>query len=264
MSSIITTWRNRACACMAVILLAGCAVTERIKSDMAVHEAENAYAARDYVAAAEAYRRSAEAGGGYSQYMLSWMYAEGKGVKRDQAEAEQWMRKAADSGYPAANFTMGVRSLGGVGEKRNPQAAAAYMLKAAEGEDEVAMFYLGLLHVYGTGVAADAGEALRWFRMAKAHGYPVQPLLLTEEGVAAQVKAKPRAVLGDARKPQDRKALVREIQGQLNRLGYPVGKPDGVAGSKTRAAIEAFQRAQGMKVNGRTDNELLEALKRAK
>ena len=249
---------------MAVFVLAGCAVTERIKSDMAVHDAENAYAAKDYVSAAEAYRRSAEAGGGYGQYMLSWMYAEGRGVKRDKAEADQWMRKAADSGYPAANFTMGVRSLGGVGEKRNAQAAAAYMRKAAEGEDEVAMFYLGLFHIYGTGVAADSTEALRWFRMAKAHGYPVHPLLLTEEGVGAQVKAKSRAGFAEVRKQQDRKALVRDIQGQLNRLGYQVGKPDGVAGGKTRAAIEAFQRAKGLKVNGKTDNELLEALKRAK
>ena len=264
MSSAITTWRNRACACMAVVLLAGCAITDRIKSDMAVRDAENAYAANDYVAATEAYRRSADAGGGYGQYMLSWMYAEGKGVKRDKAEADRWMRKAADSGYPAANFTLGIRSLGGVGEKRNPQAAAAYLLKAAEGEDAVAMFYLGLLHVYGTGVPADATEALRWFRMAKAHGYPVQPSLLTEEGVVAQGKIKPRAAVAGARQPLDRKALVRDIQGQLNRLGYPVGKPDGVAGGKTREAIKAFQRAQGMKVNGKTDNELLEALKQVK
>lgn len=249
---------------MAVVLLAGCAVAERIKSDMAVHDAENAYASKDYVTAAEAYRRSAEAGGGYGQYMLSWMYAEGKGVKRDQAEADQWMRKAADSGYPAANFTMGIRSLGGVGEKPNPQAGAAYLRKAAAGEDEVAMFYLGLLHIYGTGVAADASEALRWFRMAKAHGYPVQAELLTEEGVAAQMKAKPRAAAAEVRQPQDTKAMVRDVQGQLNRLGYPVGKPDGVAGGKTRAAIEAFQRAQGMKVDGKADNALLEALKRAK
>ena len=65
----------------------------------------------------------------------------------------------------------------------------------------------------GAGFGADTGEFL-------------------EKG-----KIKPRAAVAGARQSLDRKALVRDIQGQLNRLGYPVGKPD---------------------------NELLEALKRAK
>ena len=82
------------------------------------------------------------------------------------------MHVAAASGYPAANFTLGIRYLTGVGEKREPKQAAAYLMKAAEAEDDVAMFYVGLLHLYGTGVPADATEALRWFRLAKANGYP--------------------------------------------------------------------------------------------
>ncbi len=266
MSSAIIKWRNLACTCMAIVLLSACAVVDRIKSDMAIRDAESAYAAKDYATAAEAYRHSADVGSGYGQYMLSWMYAEGKGVKRDKAEADRWMHKAAESGYPAANFTMGVRSLGGVGEKRNSQAGAAYLLKAAQGEDEIAMFYLGLLHMYGTGVTADTTEALRWFRMAKAHGYPVHPVLLTEEGVIAQAKVKPKAKPGltEVRKQQDKKSVIREIQSELNRLGYAVGKPDGMAGSKTRSAVQAFQRAQGMKLDGKLNDGLLEALKQAK
>lgn len=264
MSSTFATWSSRFALCVATFLFAGCAVTERIKSDMAIQNAEQAYAAKDYAVAAEAYRRSAESGGGYGQYMLSWMYADGKGVKRDREEADRWMRKAADSGYPAANFTMAIRHLSGVGEKRNPQAGAAYLLKAAEGEDDVAMFYLGLLHLYGTGVAANPTEALRWFRMAKAHGYPVRPALLTEEGVAAQMKAKPRTSSAGGSKQQEQKLLLMDIQRQLSRLGYKVGRPDGMGGAKTRAAIEAFQRSQGMKVDGKPDYDLLDALKRAK
>ena len=65
----------------------------------------------------------------------------------------------------------------------------------------------------GAGFGADTGEFL-------------------EKG-----KIKPCAAVAGARQSLDRKALVRDIQGQLNRLGYPVGKPD---------------------------NELVEALKRAK
>ena len=266
MSSAIIKWRNLVCACTVIVLLSACAVVDKVKSDMVIADAENAYAAKDYVTAAEAYRHSADVGSGYGQYMLSWMYAEGKGVKRDKAEADRWMHKAAESGYPAANFTMGVRSLGGVGEKRNSQAGAAYLLKAAQGEDEIAMFYLGLLHMYGTGVAADSTEALRWFRMAKAHDYPVHPVLLTEEGVVAQAKIEPKAKpgLAEVRKQQDKKSLVEEIQGELNRLGYAVGELDGIAGSKTRSGVRAFQRAQGMKLDEKLNHGLLEALKQAK
>ena len=256
--------RNCLAGCLVITFVAGCTVANRIKSDMAVSEAEAAYVTKDYVAATEAYRRSAEAGGGYGQYMLSWMYAEGKGVKRDREEAARWMQKAADSGYPAANFTLGIRALGGVGEKRNPKVAADYFRKAAEGEDDIAMFYLGMLHLQGLGVAADSTEALRWFRMAKAHGYPVHPRLLTEQGVAMQMKTQARISTIQGRNAQDARLLVKDIQTQLKRLGYPVGTPDGLAGSKTRAAIEAFQKASGLPVSGKPDKDLLKALQLAK
>lgn len=264
MSSAIISWSRRLCVCMAVILLAGCAVADRIKSDMAVLDAEEAYAAKDYATAVESYRRAAEAGGGQAQYMLSWMYAEGKGVKRDKKESDRWMRQAAESGYPAANFTMGIRTLTGVGETRNPEVAATYLLKAAQAEDDVAMFYVGLLHLYGAGVPADAMEALRWFRMAKAYGYPVHPVLLTEVGVVEQVRIKSRLSRAAPGSAVDQRALVKDIQIQLGRLGYAVGKPDGLAGAKTRGGIKAFQRSQGIKVDGVPDAELLEALKAAR
>ena len=263
MSSAKISWCGRLLGCLAIVLLTGCAVADRVKSDMAILDAEAAYAAKDYAAAAEAYRRSAESGSGQGQYMLSWMYAEGKGVKRDRKEADHWMRKAAESGYPAANFTMGIRALTGVGEARNPKLAAAYLLKAAEDEDEVAMFYVGLLHLYGTGVDADALEALRWFRMAQAHGYPVHPVLLTEVGVAEQLRIKSRLSHSAPPANQDQRAMVKEIQTQLARLGYAVGNPDGLAGAKTRGAIKAFQRSHGLKVDGVPDAELLDALKAA-
>lgn len=264
MSPTLSAWQKRICFYLVAFLITGCAVTERVKSDFAIDKAEQAYAAKDFATAAESYRRSAEAGGAYGQYMLSWMYAEGKGVKRDIAEAGRWMRKAADSGYPAANFTMGIRYLSGVGEKRNPQLGANHLLKAAEAEDDVAMFYLGVLNLYGTGVAVNPTEALRWFRMAKAHGYPVRPALLTEDGIAAQMKAKPRSISAGVTMKQEKKLLAKDIQSQLNRLGYRVGRPDGVVGAKTRIAIETFQRMQGMNVDGKPGYELLEALKRAK
>jgi hypothetical protein len=43
---------------------------------------------------------------------------------------------------------------------------------------------------------------------------------------------------------------MRQAQDILRKKGFDVGTPDGVAGAKTRHAIQAFQRAQGLPVTG--------------
>ncbi|HHH38528.1 MAG TPA: peptidoglycan-binding protein [Sedimenticola sp.] len=58
------------------------------------------------------------------------------------------------------------------------------------------------------------------------------------------------------------RALVRAVQQALNRLGYDAGPADGLAGSRTRKAIRAFQRTAGVPVDGRPSNTLLRQLRR--
>ena len=53
-------------------------------------------------------------------------------------------------------------------------------------------------------------------------------------------------------------ATVLAIQRRLNELGYNAGTPDGLYGSKTRAAIQAFQRDNGLAVDGNTSQGLLQ------
>jgi membrane-bound lytic murein transglycosylase B len=55
------------------------------------------------------------------------------------------------------------------------------------------------------------------------------------------------------------RAGIRELQRLLNRLGYSAGSADGRIGERTRAAIRAFERAQGMEVRGRATDVVLEA-----
>ncbi len=43
---------------------------------------------------------------------------------------------------------------------------------------------------------------------------------------------------------------VRELQNLLNGKGFPVGAVDGVFGAKTKKAVMAFQRAQGLDPDG--------------
>ena len=52
----------------------------------------------------------------------------------------------------------------------------------------------------------------------------------------------------------------KRLQELLNRAGFDVGKPDGVLGPKSRAAIEAYQREAGLPVTGNPSPALLARL----
>ncbi|MEO0938407.1 MAG: lytic murein transglycosylase [Pseudomonadota bacterium] len=65
--------------------------------------------------------------------------------------------------------------------------------------------------------------------------------------------------------PPDKFGLTKDdrvaLQTGLNRAGFDSGKADGVVGSGTRAAIEAYQRANGLPVTGDPSPALLAALR---
>jgi len=56
---------------------------------------------------------------------------------------------------------------------------------------------------------------------------------------------------------------VLEMQALLNRLGHDAGAPDGLAGSRTRAALKAFQKATGRIADGFPDRDALRGLRAA-
>ena len=54
----------------------------------------------------------------------------------------------------------------------------------------------------------------------------------------------------------------REMQKLLISRGYDVGEPDGAIGAKTRSAIADFQGKNGLEVDGRASQKVLETLQR--
>jgi membrane-bound lytic murein transglycosylase B len=70
-----------------------------------------------------------------------------------------------------------------------------------------------------------------------------------------------------AARPAEERALsrkeVKELQGRLLALGFDPGTPDGVLGSRTRAALRAYQRSAGLPADGYPHIELLETLRRS-
>ncbi|NKC11371.1 MAG: hypothetical protein GKR94_03950 [Gammaproteobacteria bacterium] len=61
-----------------------------------------------------------------------------------------------------------------------------------------------------------------------------------------------------------RAQLVKEIQIELNRLGYPAGKADGIIGRRTIDAARNFQHAEGLPSTGKLTPSLLRALQSAR
>jgi peptidoglycan hydrolase-like protein with peptidoglycan-binding domain len=68
-----------------------------------------------------------------------------------------------------------------------------------------------------------------------------------------------RQVLEDPAAPQ-RDELVVAVQDALRNASYYAGPIDGIAGPRTRAAIEKYERAMGRAVNGEVTVDLLAAL----
>lgn len=255
---------------LALPILSGCAgfmdsfksgmssTTNYFKASAAESEGDRAYDEKDFDGALAAYQTAADAGGAYGQFMLANMYLAGEGIKRDPRKYLQWMRQSAENGYPPANYLMGRAYL-----SADAAAAADYFETAAREEHGASMHMLGLMAATGTGVEQSDREALRWFRLAKAQGLQVEERFLSIYGIQAY-RQEVNLRAGQAQsKALARQEMVREIQRVLTRLGYEPGPIDGLFGGKTRAAIQAFQRENGLEANGHATVQVLEAMQKA-
>ncbi len=58
-------------------------------------------------------------------------------------------------------------------------------------------------------------------------------------------------------------SVVTTVQQELARAGYYHGEIDGVIGDQTRSAIRAYERRNGLPVDGRIDRDLLQTMRRS-
>lgn len=264
--------------CILFAVLSGCAgfvdsvksgavgAVDYVKANAAVEKGDAAYDRGDLPRAFAYFKNAAELGHDYGQFMLANMYLSGEGTRRDKQAYVHWMERSAEGGYPPANYMMGV----GIYSNNAQDAALAisYLEKAAQQEHDGAMHMLGLIWATGTGVKKNNAEALRWFRMAKAHGLPIEDRLLSEAGIARYVQElekTPLRPLPDKRVTSaTNRELVRDIQQGLTRLGYDPGPVDGLYGNKTKLAIQAFQGDVGMALDGGASEKVLELINKRK
>ena len=237
-------------------------------------------AAQDLAAGADFVRRAARQGLPAAQYRLAKLHERGIGVPRDFIEARNWTEKAAIGGNTKAMHDLAVFYADGEGGPQSYAAAAEWFRKAADFGVVDSQYNLAVLYENGLGISPSQAEALYWYEIASANGDASAPgnvatlreALPLEQAQQAQRRASSWSVT-----PQDgmangkfalqnwelsTRSQVATLQTVLNGLGYEAGTPDGIAGSGTRAAVQAYQADNGLEANGIIDELLIETLNR--
>ena len=240
---------------------------------------------QDYEKAFYWFRKAAAQGYTSAQYNLGIMYVRGEGVAQDDAKAVYWYRKAAAQGAVDAQFNLGFMYHNGKGVPQDYEKAFYWFQKAAAQGYTSAQYNLGIMYFRGEVVAQDYVSALKWFILAAVDGN--QEIIkvrdtLSESLTPAQVAeaqrmarnfsphvvsptSSPASAQASSRKPLvAARPLVRKIQQHLVFLGYNPGPVDGFSGSRTTAAIKAFQRDWEITPDGIISESLLALLKIAR
>ncbi|MDQ2705605.1 MAG: SEL1-like repeat protein, partial [Pseudomonadota bacterium] len=240
----------------------------------------------DLAEAATWYEKSAELGFAPAQYRIGNMYEKGIGVTRDIAKSQGWYEKAAEQGNASAMHNLAVLHAMGAGGQTDNDAAAEWFIKAAELGVKDSQFNLGILSAKGAGIKQSLEESYKWFALVAKTGdkdaankrdeiaNALRPEQLERARAAAELW-KPKALdpeantvdipdawqeTGEKTAGIDKKKAVQNIQDMLNSNGYDAGNPDGVMGGKTKAAIVAFQKDNGMEPTGEVNEELVRTL----
>lgn len=202
------------------------------------------------------YTKAAELGHAEAAFDLGLLYMDGEGVEPDPVRAAGWFEQAADAGIARAFFMLGTLYEQGVDGAPDPESAAGWYQRAADGGDVNARVALQRLAAGQPNVALTDGPPPGMLG-GPPGGQQRRPATTAP---ATTSSAAPAAVAGRP-VPVDQ-AGVKEIQTLLIRQGYHKGKPDGLLGKRTSAAIRAYQKAKGLKVDGTASQALLERLRR--
>jgi localization factor PodJL len=243
--------------------------------------------ASDYAEAAKWYALSAERGFAPAQYRRGNFHEKGLGMPRDAAKATKLYEQAAVQGNASAMHNLAVLYAMGPAGQVNNDDAAKWFFKAAELGIKDSQYNLGILTAKGLGRTQSLEESYKWFALAAEAGdadaaekrdqvaKSLKPEQL-ERAVNLTKLWKPKDMIEEANSVHipdawtdekamptasvDMKKAIRNIQLILQKNGYDAGSADGVMGNKTRQAIAAFQKSNGMKPTGEVDQPLVEAL----
>ena len=266
--------------------------------EIAARYTEGKLVPQNFTKAISWYQKAAAQGLAPAQYRLGTFYEKGRGVSKDKTAARNWYERAAAKGNLKAIHNLAVIHADGSKGKPDFSKAGLWFRKAAELGLADSQYNLAILHDRGLGVSKDQSKAYFWFQIAGAQGdkdararAAVIEKRMTPDQIArtklligswnpltlnksANEVALPfdgwqsGGLLQSASIPAQKtsftqKELVILAQGYLAKLGFTPGTADGILGTQTREAIEAFQQQNQLPVSGDVDPRLVSKLKAA-
>ncbi|MFP4386302.1 MAG: peptidoglycan-binding protein [Alphaproteobacteria bacterium] len=215
------------------------------------------------------FQEAANNGVANAKYNLGVLYHQGMGVPANLDKAIQLYTEAADLGHAEAQYNLGIANIEGIGLPYNPGNAARYFERAAHQGVVEAAYNLGLIYENGLLGEVKPDIALTWYKHAADAGSPEAKAAMQQlaNSLGVGVDDITRIIENVERShtsfssASDRQSLIARTQDELMRRGLYPGPVDGMLGPMTRRAIEGFQRAANLRVDGEPSVELLQYLK---
>lgn len=240
----------------------------------------------DMKAAAQWYEKAAELGFAPAQYRIGNFFEKGLAGVSDLAKAKTWYQQAAKQGNASAMHNLAVLFAMGTDGAPDNETAVRWFSQAADLGVKDSQFNLGILAAKGVGMTQSLEDSYKWFALVAQTGDKdaagkrdeIGKVLRPEQLERARASVelwKPRQLdtasntveIPDAWQESpiqtasvDLTRAVKNIQAMLNKNGYDAGGADGVMGQKTKVALAAFQKANGMQPTGEVDEKVVRAL----
>jgi len=139
----------------------------RVQYRMGVTLRDGRLGEKDFVKAAEWFKKSAKKGYAKSQYALARLYEVGAGVRQDSEQAVKWYRLAAIFGkHPEAEYALADLYFNGRGLGQDYINALDWYRRAALRGHAGALFTMGSMYEKGWGGERDLVEAYAWYSLA--------------------------------------------------------------------------------------------------
>jgi localization factor PodJL len=229
---------------------------------------------RDSGKAIEWYRKAVAANLAAAKHNLALLLREGKGTARNLPEAIDLLKSAARQGMSASMFTLGdIHERGDTGTKDIPTALAWFAIavefdrQMSKGQ-ETALMKSALQRAAVLQRSMTPREIADAQRMGQAEFRQIvdalsitkTPRLPASEPETAATTPPPAPPVETPGWPEDKTEQARVLQQALADLKLLQGKPDGVIGPMSRAAIREFQKGAGLAETGEPSREVYVAL----
>ena len=251
--------------------------------DLATLYASGKIIGQDYKRAAYWFAKAADGGVANADYNLGVLFQQGLGVRKDVNKALGWYEKAAKLGHPEAMYNLGIAYIEGVGTDRNVEKGVAYFKSAANAGVAQAAYNLGVLYESNFIGKIDLAKAAEWYQVAANAGHTdaqaavarlksqmaksddqsltVADLVEPAAGEVGEGDASPANEGGKAMPPPAfRGDLLLKIQDQLIKKGLLPSPASGALDTPTVDAISAWQKTNGLTVDGKPTQAVLDTL----